>query len=233
MVDRDKKRPSSGESGGEEVAREESKKFDQPAEVTLPEERARKFRTVGLSRMRTDWNDPEKITINRVKRLVQTRYEEAFADAELILYGLLNTIREPVTNADGEIVPGPDGLPEWRRNSTGTFVEDWGKLTHREREKYLFQITTGIYLWEQRAADVWGEAMLAKAAWEDAFSIGYEMLEGTKPTIDDRTARGRLESRDEKYFALYLSWFSRKADALVRTMNLLGQRLKDVHTNGG
>jgi hypothetical protein len=233
VVDRDKKRPSTGDTAGDEVVHDEAKAFAEPAAVTLPDERARRFRTTGFSRMRTDWNDNDKIMMNRVRLLVDKVFGEAFGDAELLLYGLLNTVREPELDDNGELKPGADGLPMWKRNSSGTFIEDWGKLTHRERERYLFQITTNIYLWEQRAADMWGEAMMAKATWEDAFSIGYESLEGTRPTIDDRTARGRLESRDEKYFALYVSWLSRKADALVRTMTLLSQRLKDVHTNGG
>lgn len=233
MASDPQKRRVSGETSGEEVLAEESKAFAEPAQTQLPEERQRKFRTVGFSRMRTDWGPEEKLMMNRVTRLVEKRFEEMFADAEYILYSMLNTVREPVLENGGSIKQGPDGLPIWRRNPTGTFVEDWSKLTSKERESYLFQITTGIYLWEQRAADVWGEAMLAKAAWEDQFSIGYESLPGTKPTIDDRTARARLESRDEKYFALYVSWLSRKADSLVRTMTLISQRLKDVHLNGG
>jgi hypothetical protein len=233
MVDQNKKRPSSGETAGEEVVQEATKTFAEPAAVTLPEERARRFRTTGFSRMRTDWHTDDRIMMTRVKALVEKVFAEAFGDAELLLYGLLNTVREPVLDERGELQPGPDGLPIWRRNANGTFAEDWTKLTARERERYLFQITTSLYAWEQRAADIWGEAMLAKALWEDAFSIGYESLPGAKPTIDDRTARGKLESRDDKYFALYVSWLSRKADALVRTMTLLSQRLKDVHTNGG
>jgi hypothetical protein len=232
MVDQNKKRPSSGETAGEEATREESKVFAEPAAVTLPEERARKFRTTGFSRMRTDWQADDKIMMNRVRTLVDKVFAEAFGDAELLLYGLLDAVREAVLDERGDPQPGPDGLPIWRRNANGTFVEDWSKLTHRERERYLFQITTNLYLWEQRAADIWGEAMMAKGLWEDAFSIGYESLEGARPTIDDRTARGKLTSRDDKYFALYVSWLSRKADALVRTMTLLSQRLKDVHTNG-
>ena len=232
MVDQNKKRPSSGETGGEEVLRDESRAFAEPAATTLPEERARRFRTTGFSRMRTDWGADDRVMMNRVKQIVQKAYDAAFDDAELILYTLFSIVREAEIDEGGEVKRGTDGLPLWRRTSTGMFVEDWSKLTHRDRERLLFQITTSIYLWEQRAADIWGEAMYAKAVWEDAFSIGYESLEGTKPTIDDRTARARLESRDEKYFALYVSWLSRKADALARTMTLLSQRLKDVHTNG-
>lgn len=231
MVDRDKKRQN-GETAGDEQLREESKAFGEPASVQLPDERARKFRTTGFSRMRTDWAPDDKIMMNRVRTLVQKAYDQMFGDAELQLYELLNTVREPVLDEHGELQPGPDGLPIWRRNASGSFVEDWSKLSFRERERFLFQITTNLHLWEQRAADVWGEAMFAKALWEDRYAMGYESLEGTKPTIDDRTARARLESRDEKYFALYVSILSRKADALVRTMTLLSQRLKDVHTNG-
>jgi hypothetical protein len=232
VVEQNKKRPSTGETAGEEVVREESATFAEPASVQLPDERARKFRTTGFSRMRTDWGGEDRVMMNRVKLLVQKAYDSMFADAELMLYDLLNTVRDPIRDEHGELQPGPDGLPMWRRNASGSFVEDWSKLTMRERERFLFQFTTNLHLWEQRAADVWGEAMFAKALWEDAFAIGYESLEDKRATIDDRTARARLESREEKYFALYVSILSRKADALVRTMTLLSQRIKDVHTNG-
>lgn len=232
MVDKNQKRPSTGDTAGDEVVRDEVKEFATPDAVQLPEERARKFRTTGFSRMRTEWQGEDRLQMQRVTKIMQAAHDEMFEDAELILYNLLIVVREPQVDEDGNIMPGPDGLPLWRRNNSGSYVEDWTKLTSREREKFLFQITTNLYLWEQRAADVWGEAMFAKAIWEEKFSIGYESLEGTRPTIDDRTARGKIEAASEKYFALYVSWLSRKADALVRTMTLLSQRLKDVHTNG-
>jgi hypothetical protein len=232
VVDQNKKR-ASGETTGEEATSEEAKGFAEPAVTQLPEERQFKFRKTGFSRMRTDWQGDDKLMMNRVKMAVQKTYDAMFSDAELILYGLLMLVREPELDVHGEVRQGDDGLPMWRRSTTGLFVEDWSKLIGRERERYLYQLTTNLYLWEQRAADVWGEAMLAKGKWEEEFAAGFESLPGTKPTIDDRTARARLESAEGKYFALYVSWLSRKADALVRTMTLLSQRLKDMHTNGG
>lgn len=232
MVDREQERPSTGDTAGDEATRDEAKRFAEPAAVQLPEERARKFRTTGFSRMRTDWQGDDKITVNRVQMKVEHTFQDLFGEAHVLLYEVYATVREAVLDTNDEPQLGQDGLPIWRRNSTGSFVEDWTKLTSRERERFLFLITTQLFSWEQIAADIWGEAMFAKALWEDSFSIGYESLPGSKPTIDDRTARARLESREDKYFALYVSWLSRKADALVRTMTLLSQRLKDVHTNG-
>lgn len=232
MVDQNQERPSTGDTAGDEATRDEARQFVEPAVVQLPEERARKFRTTGFSRMRTDWQGDDKVTVNRVQLKVESTFQDLFGEAHVLLYEVYATVREVVLDNNDEPQLGQDGLPLWRRNSTGSFVEDWTKLTGRERERFLFLITTQLFGWEQTAADIWGEAMFAKALWEDSFSIGYESLPGTKPTIDDRTARARLESRDDKYFALYVSWLSRKADALVRTMTLLSQRLKDVHTNG-
>jgi hypothetical protein len=37
-----------------------------------------------------------------------------------------------------------------------------------------------------------------------------------------------MEAADERYFAIFESVLSRKADAIVRSMERLSQRLKDV-----
>jgi hypothetical protein len=82
-----------------------------------------------------------------------------------------------------------------------------------------------MFGWEQRAADAWGEAMFAKAQWEERFAIDYDAP--FTGTIEDRTAKGNIGAREERYFAIFLSLYSRKADAVVRSLALLGQRLKD------
>ena len=76
------------------------------------------------------------------------------------------------------------------------------------------------------SSDAWGEAMFAKAMWEETFSIGYSA--SVSGTIDDRTAAGRIGAAEERYFAIFMTLYSRKAEAITRSMALLGQRLKDT-----
>jgi hypothetical protein len=231
MVDNDQHKQN-GKTAGEDLVAEEAKGFDQPAAVQLPEERARRFRSPGLARMRTDWRGEDGMVVVRMHTAVETRITEHFADAYRIMFDLYSVVREPIMD-DGEPRMDGDGFPVWRQTASGAFVEDWERLTSRQREKFLFQITTKLFDWSQRAAFAWGEAMFAKGIWEESFSEGYESLPGSKPTVDDRTARAKILSAEERYFALFLSYYSRRADSIVRNMELLSQRLKDVHVSNG
>ena len=70
--------------------------------------------------------------------------------------------------------------------------------------------------------------MFAKAQWEERFSIAFDApMSGT---VDDRRAAGNIDAREERYFAIFLSLYSRKADSIVRSMELLSQRLRDSMT---
>lgn len=76
-----------------------------------------------------------------------------------------------------------------------------------------------------RAADAWTESMFAKAQWEERFGIAYGAPHDG--TIEDRTSYAKRDAAEERYFAIFAASYSRKADALVRVMSTLGQRLKD------
>lgn len=231
MVDQGQARQN-GRTGGDEALKDAVEGSGEPASVELPEERARKFRSPGLARMRTDWKGDDGIMMARVHTVVEKRIAEHFMDAFSILFEFYEIVREPMTE-NGEPMFDHLGFPMWRKGPSGMYVEDWDRLNGKQRERFLFQITTRVFEWSQRAASAWGEAMFAKAIWEEAFSSGYESLPGSKPTIDDRTARAKLDSAEDRYFALFLSYYSRKADSLVKNMELLAQRLKDVHVSNG
>lgn len=220
----------SGESAADETAREVS-----ASESGLPGEgldnlwrEQEKWRTPGFSRMRVDWRSEDRPIIDEAKAVVDGRILAKFQDAYLILNGLYDVVRDPELDSLGNPKKDMWGWNVWRQGPDGGYIEDFTRLTRAQKEHYLFLITTRLLDWEQSAADAWGEAMFAKAQWEERFSIGFDKpLSGT---VDDRTASGRLEARDERYFAIFLTWYSRRSDALVRIMQLLGQRLKDSLT---
>lgn len=214
-----------------EVVKEVSEEADKPTTVELPDERERKFKTPGFSRMRTDWHGDDATMMSSIRLVVDQQIARNFQDAYALMHEIYDLVRTAEVDPEtGEERVDPYGWPIWRRTPSGSFEEDWSRLTHKERERFLYQITTRLFAWEQAAADAWGESMFAKALWEDQFSIGYESPPATKSkdTIEGRTARGRLESREERYFAIFKAYYSRRADAIVRTMTLLGQRLKDT-----
>lgn len=217
----------SGIKASAEQAADEAEKLDEL--VDIPEsdlDKMRKFRSPGFSRIRADWSPEERTVVNMVTGSVEARVKEVFADAYQIMDDLYAVVREPELDPNGQVVRTSDGKVVYRTTVHGDIVENWGKLSVRQHEDFLFRITSRIYSWEQSSADAWAEAMLAKAMWEERFSIGYDApMSGT---IEDRTARAKMDATDERYTAIVMSLYSRKADAIVRSMSLLAQRLKDV-----
>lgn len=197
--------------------------------VTRPED-ARMSLTPSFSRMRTDWNAPDREVIQQMHKGAELLIQKNFGEVFDIMYEIYSLVREPVVDPQtSEVVCDAFGLPEWRKEpGTNSFVEDWTKVGYREREMLLFKITTGVFRWTQRRDEIWAEALFARAGFEEAFAHGYQDLKGDKATIDDRTARARALAAEHRYHAVYASYLSRRADSVVRSAELLGQRLKDV-----
>lgn len=209
--------------------RKEIDEADNPGEVRVHEDHTRENRTPGFTRMRTDWHGPEKAQVDSLRGIVDGRIMTLFPDAFVVMADLFEIVREPVFNqATGEPILDPRGMVVWARNENGAFIEDYSRLGLREREDLLFRITSNLFEWQQTRADLWGDAMFAKAQWEEAFSDGFINTPGTRPTVDDKTNRARSHATDERYFAIFQTLMSKKADAVVQSMELLGQRLKDV-----
>jgi hypothetical protein len=176
--------------------------------------------------MRLDWSSDDRDVLIRAKSTAEGRLQREFPEVYRLLYRVYNVVRAPeVDLKTGEIHTDQWGLPVWKKDQVGSYLEDFSKLGIREKEDILFTITTHLVEWQQLAADAWGEAMFSKAQWEERFSIGYDApMSGT---IEARTAAGRLDSREERYFAIFISLYSRKADALISSLTLLAQRIKD------
>lgn len=235
---------ASGLTGADEAAREEGRQLDSPLrpegenELALPggpgerPEDKHTSMTPAFSRMRTDWNSPDYDVVRQMKRAVDMLIQKHFADVFDIFYQVYALVRQSEVDQNGEIKTDELGVPIWRRSPTGAYIEDWSQLGVRERESFLYQLTTGLFRWEQLAADIWGEAMFARASFEEAFSHGFEELpDADRPTIDDRTARARIRAAEYRYRAVYQSYLSKRAEAVVRAAERLSQRLKDIHTS--
>lgn len=223
-----KPRKSGHTAGAEEAAKAGDKMTEPPEEKVLPEEREEWFRSPGFRRMRTAWEGEDAKQMQRLKGLIDRTTFDTFPEAYAIMSDLFDIVREPAVNEQtGEVLKDPYGFTLWKRNPmTDQYIEDWSALTIRQREDFLFRITTQIFEWEQRAANLWVDAMFAKGMFVEHFSIAYDApMHGT---IDDRNAIGNKEAAEDRYFALLNAAISRKADALVRSMNNLMLRLKDV-----
>jgi hypothetical protein len=159
-----------------------------------------------------------------IKDVVQGQIMRTFTDAYEIMNSVYDLVRDVEIDGDGTIQTDRFGYRIWAKKPTGEYIEDFTRLTDAEREDLLFRITTRLFDWKQRAADMWGDAMFAKAQWEEAMAIGFDQPEG-RLTVDARTQKGRYYSMDQRYFAILQSVMSRRADAVVSSMEMLALRL--------
>jgi hypothetical protein len=211
-----------------EMVREIARTDDAPTAVDLHLDRTREH-TPHFTRMRTEWSGEEGAHVRGLKAIVDGRIMVLFSGAYVLMNDLYTVVREPMVDEDtGLIHTDQFGFPVWVKTESGAYREDYSNLGIRQREEFLFRITTGIFGWKQTAADLWGEAMFAKAQWEEAFSTGFVEPTG-RLTVDDRTQRGRMHSLEERYFSIFQSLLSRKADGIISSLELLGQRIKDVN----
>lgn len=204
---------------------------EEPVEVDLHLDRTRTFSSMSFSRMRTNWTSEDQDVIDAARAQASREVMMEFGDAYRLLASLYEIVREKKLTPAG--IPEKDeyGFPVWQKDATGMHIEDWSRLTERGKEDFLFGITTRLVLWEQTVAEWWGEAMFAKAIWEDRFASSFrdtETMEARRPTVDDRTQHAQYNARDQRYFAIYMSMRSKQAESLVRSLERLAQRIKDT-----
>lgn len=204
---------------------------ERPMEPDLHLDRTRTFSSMSFSRMRTNWTSEDRDVIDAAKAQANREVMMEFGDAYRLLANLYEIVRKQAIDVNGLPERDEYGFPKWEKDSTGMHIEDWSKLTERGKEDFLFGITTRLVLWEQKAAEWWGEAMFAKAVWEDRFASAFrdtESMESKRPTVDDRTQNAQYASRDQRYFAIYMSMRSKQAEFLVKSLERLAQRIKDT-----
>jgi hypothetical protein len=210
------------ETAADAVANQEGEGVAEP--IDPPQEPP--LRTPGFARMRLDWSSQDRPIIQRAKSAVEGRILTEFADAFEIMNEVYEVVRSPeVDPATGEIKRDMHGFVVWARTPSGRYDEDFNRLSKSQREHFMFLITGRIFDWEQRAADIRMEAMLARGQFEERFAIGFDAP--VTGTVDDRRAAGNLDARDERYFAIFAAALSHRADAVVRAMTELERRLRD------
>ncbi len=211
------------------VIREESLEADRPMVVDPHDDRTLEFERVGLSRMRTEWRPEDADAIAGLHSVVEREMLIHFAGAYQVMNEIFDIVREPHVLTGGEIATDVYGFTIWARTETGAFVEDYTKLGRKDVEHFLFKITTQLFEWEQASAKFRSDSQFAKALWEHSMAQGYQdsRAQGAK-TVEDRTQAGRLASWDDRLFGIFQTSMSWKAEAIVRSMQTLGQRLKDV-----
>lgn len=219
-------RRASGRLTSEEITKQVSDKADDPIDVSVtePGEVDFQFDTPGFGRIRVDWRGPEAQVIRKVEHGVAKVLWEEFWSLYVIQDEFQALVRDPLMRPDDPTKPllDEDGQQAWARDPvTGLPVEDWTRLTDYWRYHYQHQVMNALFGWEQSAEKLRGRSLFAKAKWEELFASGYESLptiSATRPTVDDREHRAKLVAAEERYFAVFVSTTSRRADALVKSM---------------
>lgn len=210
-----------------ELARE----ADKPLAVDIDPDRTRETATAGFSRMRTEWRPGEGAEVAGIVQQAQGIIFRAFPDAYLVMNELWMLVREPVVDTTtGEIRTNLFGWPEWQKHPSGAYIEDYTRLANREKDDFLLRITTGLLEWEQKASTLWLESMLAKGRWEESMATGFTASMPGKTTVEARTQMGRAYAAEDRYHAIFRAAVSRSADSLIRSLERIGQRLKDSLT---
>lgn len=124
-------------------------------EANLDIERSRQFSSLSFSRMRTSWRADQMPSIHRMHEAVDAVMLNEFGGAYQLMNDLFDAVREVEVDEDtGEVLVDDNGFPVWSRNPTGSYIEDWSRLTTRQRENFLFGITTNLWEWQQIAANM-------------------------------------------------------------------------------
>lgn len=228
MVQANKAR-ASGISGSAEEARDEVARLEELHTEELPEENLKyALRTPKFTRMRFDWAPDDRMVVERARATVDGRITREFADVLYLLNDIYTIIRKQEVDEFGDPKFDHFNLPIWERGPDGRYIEDFTLMTRRQMEHFIGLITVRLFDWEQKAADLWADAMFAKAQFEERFAIAFDApMSGT---VDDRRAAGNKDAAEERYFAIYATYLSRRADAVVRSADRLSQRMKDLLT---
>lgn len=224
---------ASGSTQAEEDAHSAAAEVTQPFEPS-PLRVEEEHRSPRFLRMRFNWRDADEMHVLRnAHAAVEQRILQEFHDAFVILAEIQDIVRIQMKAADGEPLVDATGAPVWQHTPGGRIVEDYTRLTRQQMESFLGQITTRLFAWEQASERMWMDCMMAKGQFEERYAVSYDALRGSasRTTVDDRQQYAAMDASEERYFTIYLTSASRRAQAVVRSMERLGQRLKDVLTS--
>jgi hypothetical protein len=195
---------------------------EDPLAADLPVDRTRQFTHASFSRMRTGWVGDDRDKVLELEALATDMVKNRFAVAFAVIERIRRMVRTQAVSDDGEYRAYSDGTPVWEKDELGVPVEDWGLISDRDRRNLLGTIMTHMFEWELEAANLWADAMYSKGIWEEAFAQGFTAIPPAvvsgKPTVDDRTQWGHQNAAQERYFALFQSSLSRKAEGILRVM---------------
>jgi hypothetical protein len=203
---------------------------ESPDEADIHPDRTRETTHSSFSRMRRGWKGDDRDTVLELEAMAQDIIRKRFAVAFAVHERIKRLVRkQALDEVTGAYVTYPDGTPVWVKDELGAPVEEWDLMNDRERGSLLDTITQNMFEWELTAASIWAEAMYAKGIWQEVFARGFTAMPGQqvtgKPTVQDREQWGNKNAAEERYFSLFQSSLSRRAEAVLKGMRAMEYRL--------
>jgi hypothetical protein len=193
-------------------------KDEGPLEASVRGDRATRLTQPNWSRMRRSWNAEDRYAIDEIMAATDKIIRDTFPVAFALMDKIYRAARfAKADKATGLKLTGPEGGPVWEMDQDGLPVEDWTRIGDKDRDDWLWIITTHLFEWEQQQARMWGTSMYAKGKWEEVFSNAFQSGNAGS-TVDDKTQYGQSSAMESRYFAIFQGLLSRRSDALVRSM---------------
>jgi hypothetical protein len=204
------------------VLKDAGASLDHPEEEGLETstigDRMTRFATPNMSRMRRTWNAEDAHIIDILMREADQIIRAAFPAAFSLMDRIYEAVRFRAADKEtGVLLTGTDGGPLWESDPDGIPKEDWTRISDRDKDTWLWIITTHLFEWEQQKEKFWGRSMYAKGKWEETFSRAFQSGE-RDGTVEDKTQHGQSAAMESRYFAVFQNMLSRQADALVKSM---------------
>lgn len=218
-----------GQTGAEDAAKDSAAELDKPIDQTKDAKEVLKTLnlTRGFQRMRMDLQGTEKDVLNSMMANMEKLIHEEFAEEFAIMNDIHWEVRTPVNGIDDNMAYDQWGFPIYEKNPDGSYVEDWGRLTQKQIKHFIFRIINCTFSGEQKSADAWGRALLAKTRYEEVFALSFDSHPNAKATNEVRENHAESKAIDYKYYAVLQTWYSRKAEGIIKRMDALHQRMKD------
>lgn len=153
----------------------------------------------GLDKIRTPGSVPQDLPDFLSD---QPRFEPRKSETEII-----DIIKNEIRDLCGKEFDNLDGITDRLENSvTDAFGSvDWSRLGVEETERGILALQVTLMRLERLASELHVQCQLAYTNWDEAYYEAYSQT--ASGTIEDKTARARRHSREERYFYLWKYWF--------------------------
>lgn len=144
--------------------------------------------------------------IARIESAVDGLLDGLFSEADSALEALYRSVR---------VVEGydEDGMPIWRRDDEGAYVEDWSLVDGMDLERTIMALQRVIIAATEEVGKLYMRALFAQHVKDDEYWDAYRsVIDGT---INDRTAAAYRATKDSRYYYFYVYWLWKRASDLL------------------